>query len=39
VARPAFVANHALMMRHGRRGLRAYLAGLRRGQAVRRSTA
>jgi hypothetical protein len=31
VARPAFVANHSLMMRHGRRGLRAYLAGLRRG--------
>lgn len=31
VARPAFVANHALMMRHGRQGLRAYLAGLRRG--------
>ena len=30
VARPAFVANHALMMRHGRAGLRAYLAGLRR---------
>jgi hypothetical protein len=31
VARPAFVANHAVMMRHGRAGLRAYLAGLRRG--------
>jgi Polyketide cyclase / dehydrase and lipid transport len=31
VARPAFVANHSLMMRHGRQGLRAYLAGLRRG--------
>lgn len=30
VARPAFVANHALMMRAGRRGLRAYLAGRRR---------
>jgi len=30
VARPAFVANHALMMRHGRAGLRAYLAGMRR---------
>ncbi len=30
VARPAFVANHAVMMRHGRAGLRAYLAGLRR---------
>lgn len=27
VARPAFKANHALMMRHGERGLRAYLAG------------
>ncbi|AXI76425.1 SRPBCC family protein [Peterkaempfera bronchialis] len=26
-ARPAFTANHALMMRSGRRGLRAYLAG------------
>jgi hypothetical protein len=33
VARPAFVANHALMMRHGRQGLRAYLAGVRRGLA------
>lgn len=31
VARPAFVANHAAMMRAGRRGLRAYLAGRRRG--------
>ena len=31
VGRPAFVANHRLMMRHGQRGLRAYLAGLRRG--------
>jgi hypothetical protein len=31
VARPAFVANHSLMMRHGRQGLRAYLAGFRRG--------
>ncbi|MGH8894704.1 MAG: SRPBCC family protein [Actinomycetes bacterium] len=31
VARPAFVANHVLMMRAGRRGLRAYLAGRRRG--------
>jgi hypothetical protein len=30
VARPAFVANHALMMRHGRAGLRTYLAGLKR---------
>jgi hypothetical protein len=31
VARPAFVANHAVMMRHGQAGLRPYLAGLRRG--------
>lgn len=29
VARPAFVANHALMMRAGQRGLTAYLAGRR----------
>lgn len=28
-ARPAFRANHALMMRHGHRGLRTYLAGFR----------
>jgi hypothetical protein len=27
VARPALRANHALMMRHGQRGLRAHLAG------------
>lgn len=27
VARPVFRANHALMMRRGQRGLRAYLAG------------
>lgn len=27
VARPAFRANHALMMRHGQAGLRTYLAG------------
>jgi hypothetical protein len=27
VARPAFRANHAVMMRHGQRGLRALLAG------------
>jgi len=27
VARPAFRANHTLMMRHGRQGLRTYLAG------------
>jgi hypothetical protein len=29
VARPAFKANHARMMRDGERGLRTYLAGLR----------
>jgi hypothetical protein len=29
VARPAFKANHTLMMRHGERGLRTYLAGYR----------
>jgi len=27
VARPAFRGNHSLMMRHGQRGLRAYVAG------------
>ena len=27
IARPAFVLNHAVMMRRGRRGLREYLAG------------
>lgn len=32
VARPAFRANHALMMRSGQRGLLAYLAGSRRGR-------
>jgi hypothetical protein len=32
VARPAFQANHAVMMRSGRRGLAAYLAGFRRGR-------
>ena len=31
VARPGFVANHAVMMRAGRLGLRAYVAGRRRG--------
>lgn len=31
VARPAFVANHALMMRAGQRGLGAYVAGRLRG--------
>ena len=30
VARPAFRLNHALMMRHGRAGLRTYMAGYRR---------
>ncbi len=35
VARPAFKANHAVMMRHGRSGLRTYLAGYRRGRAGR----
>ncbi|MGQ0615493.1 MAG: SRPBCC family protein [Acidimicrobiia bacterium] len=35
VARPAFKANHTLMMRHGRRGLRTYLAGVRLGVASR----
>ncbi|MEV0681750.1 SRPBCC family protein [Actinosynnema sp. NPDC050436] len=29
VSRPVLKANHELMMRHGRRGLRAYLAGFR----------
>jgi Polyketide cyclase / dehydrase and lipid transport len=33
VGRPAFRANHALMMRHGRTGLRAYLAGFRRAES------
>jgi hypothetical protein len=32
VARPAFRANHAVMMRDGRRGLAIYAAGLRRGR-------
>lgn len=30
VARPAFRANHALMMRHGEAGLRTFMAGYRR---------
>lgn len=37
VARPAFTANHALMMRHGQQGLRTYLAGYtagRRAEAI-----
>lgn len=32
IARPAFTANHSLMMMHGRRGLTAYLAGMRLGR-------
>ena len=31
IARPAFRANHALMRRHGERGLRTYLAGFEHG--------
>jgi carbon monoxide dehydrogenase subunit G len=31
VARPAFKANHGLMMRHGQAGLRTYMAGYRKG--------
>ncbi len=31
VARPAFKANHALMMRHGEAGLRTFMAGFARG--------
>ncbi len=34
VARPAFQANHALMMRHGRQGLSTFLAGMRLGRAA-----
>ncbi len=30
IARPAFRMNHALMMRHGRAGLRTFMAGYRR---------
>jgi len=33
VARPAFKANHTLMMRNGERGLRTYLAGYMRARA------
>lgn len=33
VARPAFKANHALMMRHGEAGLRTFMAGYARGAA------
>lgn len=32
IARPAFKGNHTLMMSHGRRGLSAYLAGMRLGR-------
>ena len=32
VARPAFKANHTLMMRHGEAGLRTFLAGYRMGR-------
>jgi len=32
VARPAFKANHTVMMRNGERGLRTYLAGYMRGR-------
>ena len=34
VARPAFEANHALMMRHGKKGLRTFLAGIRLGRTT-----
>ena len=34
VARPAFRANHAVMMSHGRRGLAAYVAGMRLGRST-----
>lgn len=33
VARPAFKANHARMMRHGEAGLRTFMAGFARGVA------
>lgn len=33
VARPAFRANHGLMMRHGEAGLRTFMAGFARGAA------
>lgn len=33
VARPAFRANHSLMMRHGQAGLRTFMAGYTRGAA------
>jgi len=34
IARPAFKANHTLMMRNGKRGLTAYLGGFRRGRSA-----
>ncbi len=36
IVRPAYVANHAVMMAHGQAGLRAFLAGyaLARRQAL-----
>lgn len=33
--RPALVANHRLMMRHGKRGLKTYLAGFTKGAVLR----
>jgi len=36
VARPAFKANHWLMMRHGQAGLRTYVAGYRLGRRAER---
>lgn len=33
--RPALVANHQVMMRHGRRGLGTYLAGFAKGVVAR----
>lgn len=33
VARPGFKANHAVMMRHGERGLRTFMAGYTRGSS------
>jgi Polyketide cyclase / dehydrase and lipid transport len=38
VARPAFKANHTLMMRHGRQGLRTFLAGFRLGRSAETQT-
>jgi Polyketide cyclase / dehydrase and lipid transport len=37
VARPAFKANHALMMAHGQAGLRVYLAGYDRARNASRN--